>query len=245
MILQLRCIFAYRTIIPADLWIELLETIDSLGRVSPQYTLDGKPREPGDIESILRSCDVSHFSISDDRFEFDFCPIARHRFDQLIVTANHGDLGNADLWVETLAAVNMLIQAFLVNRVYDYWQNATDPLEYETRQRQYDHLPMKSNGLPPPLDQMVIDVSGNPGRWSLRNGYLEAVSNPIWLGDRFWALAGVDRASVLRSDVWLHVRQLDDGLVCLHSHDGQFESDDDVQGPLQNRIRSLLYSSAT
>ncbi|PHX37307.1 hypothetical protein AO263_19005 [Pseudomonas sp. NZIPFR-PS5] len=79
------------------------------------------------------------------------------------------------------------------NVEYDFWQNATDPLEYECVGRPLSGLPMKSNGLPPPLDQMEIDTSGNPGRNVLRQGYIEAIGSTMWLGNLFWERAGVDR----------------------------------------------------
>ena len=52
---------------------------------------------------------------------------------------------------------------------------------------------MKSNGLPPPLDQMEIDTSGNPGRNVLRQGYIEAIGSTMWLGSLFWERTGVDK----------------------------------------------------
>lgn len=85
------------------------------------------------------------------------------------------------------------IQAWVSDVEYDFWQNATDPLEYECAGRPTSGLLMKSNGLPPPLDQMEIDTSGNPGRNVLRQGYIEAIGSTMWLGNLFWERAGVDR----------------------------------------------------
>lgn len=87
------------------------------------------------------------------------------------------------------------IQAWVSDVEYDFWQNATDPLEYECAGRSLSGLPMKSNGLPPPLDQMEIDTSGNPGRNVLRQGYIEAIGSTMWLGNLFWERVGMDRFS--------------------------------------------------
>lgn len=94
-----------------------------------------------------------------------------------------------------ILGVEGFIQAWISDIEYDFWQNATDPLEYEVLGRSLSELPMKSNGLPPPLDQMEIDTSGNPGRNVLRLGYIEAVGSTMWLGNLFWERAGVDRSA--------------------------------------------------
>jgi hypothetical protein len=92
-----------------------------------------------------------------------------------------------------ILSVEGFIQAWVSDVEYDFWQNATDPLEYECVGRPLSGLPMKSNGLPPPLDKMEIDTSGNPGRNVLRQGYIEAIGSTMWLGNLFWERAGVDR----------------------------------------------------
>ncbi|QLG96340.1 hypothetical protein HZF02_04205 [Pseudomonas yamanorum] len=97
--------------------------------------------------------------------------------------------------IRPILSVEGFIQAWVSDVEYDFWQNATDPLEYECVGRPLSGLPMKSNGLPPPLDQMEIDTSGNPGRNVLRQGYIEAIGSTMWLGNLFWERAGVDRFS--------------------------------------------------
>ncbi|MFV3404172.1 hypothetical protein ACNFIC_09460 [Pseudomonas sp. NY15463] len=104
---------------------------------------------------------------------------------------------NAELQEELgpILGVQGFIQAWASDIDYDFWQNATDPLEFECAGRSLFGLPMKSNGLPPPLDQMEIDTSGNPGRNVLRQGYIEAIGSTMWLGSLFWERVGVDKRS--------------------------------------------------
>ncbi|EGH14357.1 MULTISPECIES: hypothetical protein [Pseudomonas syringae group] len=97
--------------------------------------------------------------------------------------------------IRPILEVEGFIQAWISDVEYDFWQNATDPLEYEGVGRSLQGLPMRSNGLPPPLDQMEIDTSGNPGRNVLRQGYVEAIGSTMWLGDLFWERVGADRLS--------------------------------------------------
>lgn len=112
-----------------------------------------------------------------------------------LVLEESEDHGNTKLEEEIRPILNVegFIQAWVSDVEYDFWQNATDPLEYECVGRPLSSLPMKSNGLPPPLDQMEIDTSGNPGRNVLRQGYIEAIGSTMWLGNLFWERAGVDR----------------------------------------------------
>ncbi|MBD9466233.1 hypothetical protein IB266_24480 [Pseudomonas sp. Pdm06] len=95
--------------------------------------------------------------------------------------------------IKPILCVEGFIQAWVSDVEYDFWQNATDPLEYEGSGRSLSGLPMRSNGLPPPLDQMEVDISGNPGRNVHRQGYIEAIGSTMWLGNLFWDRVGVDR----------------------------------------------------
>jgi len=95
--------------------------------------------------------------------------------------------------IKPFLCVEGFIQAWVSDVEYDFWQNATDPLEYEGSGRSLSGLPMRSNELPPPLDQMEVDISGNPGRNVPRQGYIEAIGSTMWLGNLFWDRVGVDR----------------------------------------------------
>ncbi len=57
-------------------------------------------------------------------------------------------------------------------------------------------LPMKSNGLPHPLTQQVVDTDANPGRWRLRRKYIESIGATMWFGPEFWTLSGANRAAL-------------------------------------------------
>jgi hypothetical protein len=100
-------------------------------------------------------------------------------------------------------------------------------------------LPMKSNDLPPPLDQMIVDTSRNPGRRILRDGYVEAIGHRMWLGPEFFRrVPGVSREAVL-STPWLKVTERPDGILELVAQDEPFV--DDSTADLQNRLRRLLF----
>jgi hypothetical protein len=143
-------------------------------------------------------------------------------------------------WVDAFAASATLVMAWLADADYDHWQNAEDLLEYEAEGRSYAHLPTRSNGLPAPLERTVVDISGNPGRWSLRDGYIEAVGAEMWLGDAFWRITGKSKKAV-ESAKWLKVSRPSASVVHVRTFDRCFTSADGKEGELQDRLRALLF----
>jgi len=124
---------------------------------------------------------AEHFHIRGSLFrEISFSPIANHRLDLMCINA---DAPFADL-NQIIAALVMRLsakQAFLHSADYYHWQNAQQPMEYEFGGKDHSALPKVNNGLPPPLEEMWIDISRNAGRRYLRAGFQEAVSSPMWL----------------------------------------------------------------
>jgi len=53
-------------------------------------------------------------------------------------------------WVMPFVSEERFVQAWVSNIEFDFWQNATDILEYELAGKSYDGLQLKSNGLPFP-----------------------------------------------------------------------------------------------
>ena len=143
-------------------------------------------------------------------------------------------------WVEAIAAIAPLISARTYDSKYEYWQNAEDPLIYETEGRSMEGLPMKSNELPPPLDQMIVDTSHNPGRKILREGYVEAIGHRMWLGLEFFRRVPGVRRDALLAESWLHVVELDNNVLELTAHKKPFV--DETTAEIQNRLRALLFS---
>jgi hypothetical protein len=87
-----------------------------------------------------------------------------------------------------------LMQARVVDIEFDYWQNAEDFLLYASKGRDYAGLPTKSNGLPPPVEQTIIDISANPGRRIIKNGYVEAVGREMWITQKMIEAQGGESA---------------------------------------------------
>ncbi|MBR9973688.1 hypothetical protein [Magnetospirillum sulfuroxidans] len=121
-----------------------------------------------------------------------------------------------NLWEDTamsFSSIQGFRQAFIYDLDYDLWQNTSSIQSYQLKGRDYSHLPLRHNRLPPPLDEMEIDTRNNPGRYVFRQGYLEAVGSTMWLGDDFFKLVGAHRRDALLAADWADVRDVAPGVL--------------------------------
>lgn len=134
-------------------------------------------------------------------FQVGHVPAMRQGF-VLIEEKIPGAANSWDAWVSPFLNEPDFVQAWVSDVEYDHWQNASDPIEYAAVGRDYGHLPLRSNGLPFPLEQQVVDTSANPGRWTMRAGYIEAVGSTMWLGGHFWHAVGKEPGAALDTAVF-------------------------------------------
>lgn len=144
-----------------------------------------------------------------------------------------------DQWVIELFNESF-IMAWVADVDYQFWQNAEDLLQYRSVGRAWKHLPLKSNGLPPPLEQTIVDISHNPGRWAFRHGFIEAVGAVMWFGERFWQVNSASKQEVL-SAPWLQCAEVVTGLMRVHAAEQCFSTDQGEEGNLQRKLRALLF----
>jgi hypothetical protein len=132
------------------------------------------------------------------------------------------------------------IQAWISDIEYEFWQNAKDPMQYQAYNRSYTGLPMKSNGLPPPLEQQEIDISQNPGRRIIRDGFIEAVGSTMWLSEEFWKKTGVGNGKVMEifSDKYEYIGK---NIFRLQVSPEPFKNTDSID--LQKKIRNALFKT--
>jgi hypothetical protein len=173
----------------------------------------------------------------------DYSHVANNHLSFVSIVDCVRDEQDAETWLAPFLADEAFRQARLYETEYDFWQNAADPLQYEARGRSYEGLPMRSNGLPPPLEQQVIDTSRNPGRRLLRRGFIEALGCPMWLGQAFWSIGGGSRDAVCAHG-WLHCETLPNGVVRIRAAKAPFASAEGEQGEIQELLRTTLYPSS-
>ncbi|WP_157179610.1 hypothetical protein [Rhizobium sp. CF142] len=144
-----------------------------------------------------------------------------------------------DLWAAPFVVSPHFVQAWVADVEYDKWQNAEDPLIYKAADRDYSALPMRSNGLPPPVEQMVVDISHNPGRWYLRSGYVEAVGAVMWLSDIFWSYVGIQHRERLSALDPIEIKQITDKVIRLCVSETAFTEASSHE--VQDRLRDALF----
>ena len=152
-----------------------------------------------------------------------------------------GSLGDQEVLIEHVAATGLFLQGGILDYVYNYWQNAEDPLQYEHAGKSYAELPMRTNGLRYPLTQDIIDIRSNPGRSPLADGYNEFVSSPMWLSRAFLSRRPASVTS-MPSDYLHEWRGENLKVWCPYR---PFAADDERQATLQNALRRWLYRCAT
>lgn len=100
-------------------------------------------------------------------------------------------------WVNLFYNETPFLMAYILDEEYSTWQNAADKLIYNASNKSYKGLPLKSNGLPYPVEQEIIDISGNPCRRIIKLGYVEVIGAQMWLGDGFWKVSPLSKSEVI------------------------------------------------
>ncbi|MDC6180563.1 hypothetical protein [Ralstonia solanacearum] len=173
---------------------------------------------------------------------FQYAIVGSHGHGFLTVQeAKPGAAGLWDDWVVPFLDKTGFVQAWVYDVDYDRWQNVKDPIEYEIAGKDYAGLPMKSNGLPPPLEKLEIDISRNPGRWILREGYVEAVGSTMWVSELFWRNVNRSKECVLKSLQNVSLAKISSEIVKIESSaDCCF---DESTRSEQDLLRNKLYGS--
>ena len=210
--------------------------------VRPDFrTYDGKPTSEKRVEARIRKSGKWVQSINIGGVSMDAGNITACRQSYIIMEEKSpGAVSSWDQWVSPFLGWPNFVQAWVKDTEYDHWQNAADPLQYTTVGRDMTGLKMKSNGLPYPLEQQIVDTSENPGRWAFRRGYIEAIGSPMWIGENFWRVIGENRESELRALDWLHLTEPQKGVLRAAS-DTQFI--DETTASRQNALREAIYGS--
>lgn len=205
---------------------------------SPEFGLSGHKLSTPRLLPELRA--VTSFDIDGYGYNFLFGSLPKFQLDFLIIkSTSEADLAWDD-WVSAFDGNADFVMAWVADVDYDHWQNSTDPMEYEVVGRSYAHLPLRSNGMPFPLERMEIDTSRNPGRWRFGTGYIEAVGATMWLGSSFWELTGADR-SKLENVTWLKRFEQTPNLMKIQAADACFTTGEGEIGERQFLLRTLLF----
>ena len=186
----IECVLRYKCFAQAaDLWSRIAATHPALADQHVYLYDEGRIRF-ADVQASMQQKPMDDFSVEFASGEIFFAQVANHRLARLEFAGVVNSVADADSWLSALLHEPDFIQARIYAQDYDHWQNATNPIVYESAGRSISGLKLISNGLSYPLAGQAIDISGNPGRSILRSGYIESVGSVMWLGNGFWDALG-------------------------------------------------------
>ncbi len=240
MTLKLECAFEIGQPSALNMWLHLLAERPDVLRSNLLCSLYGSTHLIGDVASALAAQEKQSFVVEFERGYVHFSPLRAYGIALLQIAKCVDSNADADRWMDAIVPLSSFLQGRLYDEDYDFWQNARDPLEYQARSQPYGHLPTRSNGLPPPLEQLEIDTSANPGRRELRKGLIEAVGCPMWLSSEFLKRMMLPE-SELQLQRWLNVERLACGAFKLSVQGSPFRSADGEQGSLQDKVRDFVF----
>jgi hypothetical protein len=144
---------------------------------------------------------------------------------------------DASGWLSPLLSLEPFVHARVYDREYEFWQNASDPLQYEVRGRSLEGVKIFRNQN---LNYDFVDTSSNPGRRVMRDGYIEALGHIMWLSPKFWEKVGRSILDVEASGLCRSTSKVG-SVDVLRFADQPFTSAEGEEGLLQDRLRSLLF----
>lgn len=163
--------------------------------------------------------------------------------DHSLVNFQGVPAGTEDRWMQIFRHADSFLHGW--NYDWDYLgrQTEDDPKWYAKFYGDPTGLPLVDNGLPAPLNQMVIDTSGNPGRRLVRKGYVEAVGSTMWFSEKLLRRLKLSAEEVLSQD-WLNAEQ-QGNVIRIQVLDQPFTSAEGREGELQDRLREFLFGRVT
>ncbi|MBY4629956.1 hypothetical protein [Rhizobium croatiense] len=217
---------------------KILEILRML-KLDEEFQAHGSPLQQKKLITSVKNTDrLSQIETSTLIFRYGAVADAEHCYVEIREKIPGASI-DWELWAAPFVISPHFVQAWIADVEYDKWQNAEDPIIYQAANRDYSSLPMRSNGLPPPVEQMVVDISHNPGRWSLRSGYVEAVGSVMWLSDIFWSYVGFHNKERLSTLTPIEIRQITENVIRLCVSERPFTEASSPE--VQDRLRKVLY----
>jgi hypothetical protein len=239
---KLKIVFKHRALAAALALSAVQKVFQKCQIPLTDYTLDGEPVDLSTIIPDINTLKPNGFDLVGDAYVICCGSVGRHHLDFLEAGSVSEPPMTWDQWVSEFLTLPGFVMAWVVDSEYDHWQNAQDQLEYKAAGRSCADLALKSNGLPFPLEQQIIDTSSNPGRWIFCDGYIEAVGAVMWLGKLFWPLARADQRQV-ENLPWLRVSRVSQSVIRIQAAEQCFTTSDGSNGALQDDLRLLLFGN--
>ncbi len=208
------------------------------------YAIVGKKSPTEKVDRLLSTRHPSHVNIKGQWFKLSYGTPRRYDHDLLRLQWCKSRDNNYDSLIKAFSEAMPFLMAWEFDYEYNFWQNAHDPIQYESFGRSYEGLPMVTRSTTPPFDKdLVIDTSHNLGRRLLRKGYVEAVGATMYFGDAFWTRTGSKKEEI-RALTFLQDECEIGRATRFTFHKKNFTTDQGKEGIVQRILRSTLYPNA-
>lgn len=222
-------------------WGRLIQQLKNFNEDTVIDGFTGKKIGLADVSNYLEKNKCQSFFIELANGSVEFSYVADKAFYRLDMKHLANSIEVAQTLIEALIDEPGFVQARIYDAEYDRWQNAESLTLFEVERVEHAHLPKKSNGLPFPLTQEVVDISKNPGRWVLRNGYIEAVGAFMWVSKSLLQLVGVDEKKLMDIDCFA-VEDLG-GVLKIAAYNQCFTAAVGAQPERQDLLREVLFNA--
>lgn len=240
MTLRVEAVFEYNKIPAPEMWERLSVTHPELIQSNTQCDLYGSVVRASQVSSAMRRRSKPHFDVEFTKGTLSYAAVGNHHLSFAQVIKCVSDDEDAGRWLSEVISLEFFIQARAYDEEYDFWQNANDPLQYEARGRSLEGLKMFCDDA---LSHDFIDISLNPGRRVLRDGYIEALGHVMWVAPRFWKMVGRSLSQIEASGTSHLISEVSEvgGVSRLRFSSKPFTTAEGEEGALQNRMRALLF----
>lgn len=222
-----------------DVWTRLEQQLNEFKDSEVIDGFTGKKMLLAEVLRYLRQNKRKSFFVELAGGSIEFSLVADKELSRLDIKNLANSLEVAHSLIAALTDEPAFVQARVYDAEYDRWQNAENITLFEVANVEHSQLPKKSNGLPFPLTQEVVDISNNPGRWVLRKGYIEAVGSPMWVSKSLLNSLGVDEKELMNVDCFA-VEDLG-GVLKIVACEQCFTADVGIQAERQVMLRKILF----
>ncbi|MGL1933183.1 MAG: hypothetical protein OCC45_15720 [Desulfotalea sp.] len=243
MVLGIEVVLKYMEVDPTIIWEKLLESHPEFLLSDQRAMFYDREISLSKIRDIIKIQGRIHFDVEFEKGSIHYGQVRTIDLSFLEIEKCITGIEDATRWINPFLKLESFISARVYDIEYEKWQNAEDPLLYDVEGRPYSHLPMKSNGLPFPLEQDEIDISNNPGRRVSKSGYVEAIGSIMWIGNAFWGLTNAKKNNVC-SQEWLTCKARPNNVISIKVAEDVFIHDTGAELKAQNDLRELLFPSS-
>ena len=224
-----------------DVWTRLEQQLNDFKGSEVNDGFTGEKMLLAKVSHYLKQNKSKSFFVELAGGSVEFSLVADKELCRLDIKNLANSLEMAHSLIAALTDEPAFVQARVYDAEYDRWQNAENITLFEVANVEHSHLPKKSNGLPFPLTQEVVDISNNPGRWVLRKGYIEAVGSPMWVSKSLLNSVGVDEKKLMNVDCF-SVEDLGSFLKIV-ACEQCFTADVGIQAERQVMLRKILFKA--